>query len=975
VMIMLVSFLPVFALSGIDGKMYRPLAFTKTFALLSVAILAVTLVPALCTIFIKGRIRRETESWIVRSVIDVYRPVLNYLLDHPGPLLWVLGMTLVLGAIPLGDRRILLPLLGTALVMTGWTMRTAVGRALGMSSLLLVALLAEQQIRPLDVEMRMPLDEGMVMDMPITVPRASSVQAGDDLMARDMLLCRFPEVEMVLGKAGRVESPFDPAPLDMIETMVMFRPREFWPRRKLTADAARRQERAVYEALMQAKLVAPPESREAAADLLDAAHVETLQRYDAVMREFVFQKNEEFSRQLHIELAHFLVRRTVTLLEQQGKLLKHMTPGDVALVTSSAAAHASEHLAMSLQSEDVSEIARHAADALRARGFLADDPQVLEYRPGWLARPALALGQWLGAPRPVLLADLEQSARKERDQLWSGHIRRLNDEILDRAARTFTRIAGEEILKRAEVTDPRLAEIAKQVARAREGSATPPASAASPERKPAEGGAGHHHHHSSSHGPLPVIDPHPVLDTLCADLSRSFSSRLMLWPCEREGMTAYGGEMDTALKMPGWGNVWTMPIQNRVDMLNTGVNTEIGVRVLGRRQEDVADVCDRIAAVLQTLPGAVSVVAEPLRGKGYVEIRPDREKAALYGVQIGDINDLVETAIGGKVATTTVEGREHHALRVRYQRDSSRDEEAIRRLPVPVRELAERSRDLAAVVSMPPGAASDTPLLRPRPAGFVPLEDVASVKIVEGPATIKSENGLLRNYVKLNVRDRGVLEFVEAARRAVAEQVELPEGTYVEWTGQFEHAVATGRTLLFVIPIVIASIFLFLYLTYHDWADACLMLLAVPGTFAGGVLFQWLFDFKFSVAVGVGYIACFGMAAATGMIMLVYLREAVDKSGGLERMSLAQLRQAVMDGAVHRLRPKLLTEGTMILGLAPMLWASGAGAEVIRPMAAPVLGGILIADEVIDLLLPVLFYHIRRRRWLALQPAPSADDQ
>jgi Cu(I)/Ag(I) efflux system membrane protein CusA/SilA len=258
---------------------------------------------------------------------------------------------------------------------------------------------------------------------------------------------------------------------------------------------------------------------------------------------------------------------------------------------------------------------------------------------------------------------------------------------------------------------------------------------------------------------------------------------------------------------------------------------------------------------------------------------------------------------------------------------------------------------------------------------YVPLEDVASVRIVEGPATIKSQNGLVRNHVLASVRGRSQLDVVESAARAVAEQVVLPEGTYIEWTGQFEHALQTGRTLMIVVPLVIVSIFLILYWTYHDWADACLMLLAVPGTVAGGVLFQWLFGFKFSVAVAVGYIACFGMAASTGMIMLVYLREAVENSGGLRIMTLAQLRQAVMDGAVHRLRPKLLTEGTMILGLAPMLWASGVGAEVIRPMAAPVLGGILIADEVIDLLLPVLFYHIRRQRWLKLQTAPVSADQ
>jgi Cu(I)/Ag(I) efflux system membrane protein CusA/SilA len=447
----------------------------------------------------------------------------------------------------------------------------------------------------------------------------------------------------------------------------------------------------------------------------------------------------------------------------------------------------------------------------------------------------------------------------------------------------------------------------------------------------------------------------------------------MLWPREREEMSgAFGGELETALKMPGWANVWTMPIQNRVDMLNTGINTEFGVRVLGRRQEDVVDASEKIAAVLKNVAGAVNVVADPLRGKGYLEIRPDRDKAAQNGVSVGDINELVETAIGGKIATTTVEGRERHAVRVRYLRDASRDEEAIRQLPVPVREIVDRSTELALAGSAAAGAELSLATSRGR---FVPLEEVATVHVVEGPATIKSENGLLRNYVRFDVRDRGGFEFLEAARRAVADEVALPEGTYIEWTGQFEHALETARTLFIVVPIVVASIFLILYLTYHDWADACLMLLAVPGTIAGGVLFQWLFGFEFSVAVGVGYIACFGMAAATGMIMLVYLREAVEKAGGLTRMSLDQLRKAVMDGAVHRLRPKLLTEGTMILGLAPMLWASGVGAEVIRPMAAPVLGGILIADEVIDLLLPVLFYHIRRRRWLALQSEGVSVDQ
>ncbi|MGH7191933.1 MAG: efflux RND transporter permease subunit, partial [Candidatus Saccharimonadales bacterium] len=218
-------------------------------------------------------------------------------------------------------------------------------------------------------------------------------------------------------------------------------------------------------------------------------------------------------------------------------------------------------------------------------------------------------------------------------------------------------------------------------------------------------------------------------------------------------------------------------------------------------------------------------------------------------------------------------------------------------------------------------------------------------------------------YVRLNVRGRSAVAFVEEARRAVAQRVRLPEGVFVEWTGQFEHDARSLRTLAWVLPLVVALILAILFWTYRDLADALLMLLAVPGAIAGGVLFQWLLGYDFSVTVLVGYIACFGMATSTGIIMLVYLREAVARRGGLERMSLPELRQAVMEGAVHRLRPKLLTEGTTILGLAPMLWATGGGAEVIKPMAAPVLGGILVADEMIDLLLPVMFYWVRRLRW------------
>ncbi len=246
----------------------------------------------------------------------------------------------------------------------------------------------------------------------------------------------------------------------------------------------------------------------------------------------------------------------------------------------------------------------------------------------------------------------------------------------------------------------------------------------------------------------------------------------------------------------------------------------------------------------------------------------------------------------------------------------------------------------------------------------IPLAEVADVKIVEGPAMIKGENGRLRAYVQASVRDRDEVGFVEEAKLVLEQKVKLPARMYVEWTGAFEHELRARKTLRIVFPAVIAVIVLILYLTFHSLMDTALIMTSVLGALAGGALFQWIFGYNFSVAVWVGYIACFGMAVETGVVMLVYLREAIAEHGGLERIgSIGVLRQAILEGAVHRLRPKLLTEGAAILSIAPMLWATGAGAEVIRPMAAPVLGGLLVADEVIDVFLPVLYFALQKRRW------------
>jgi Cu(I)/Ag(I) efflux system membrane protein CusA/SilA len=221
--------------------------------------------------------------------------------------------------------------------------------------------------------------------------------------------------------------------------------------------------------------------------------------------------------------------------------------------------------------------------------------------------------------------------------------------------------------------------------------------------------------------------------------------------------------------------------------------------------------------------------------------------------------------------------------------------------------------------------------------------------------------------VQLNVRDRDIVGFVEEAQQAVADKVKLPPGFFIEWGGQFEHQVRAKKTLQVIFPMVVLLIFVILFMTFNDVRDALLIILAVPGALVGGVIFQSLFGFNFSVAVWVGYIACFGMATQTGIVMLVYLHEAISARGGLAKIgSLSELTDAVITGAVHRLRPKLMTEGVAIVGLMPMLWATGVGAEVMRPMAAPVLGGLLIADEVIDLLIPVVFNWYQSRRWRRL---------
>ncbi len=557
------------------------------------------------------------------------------------------------------------------------------------------------------------------------------------------------------------------------------------------------------------------------------------------------------------------------------------------------------------------------------------DPDLLapSYSPlynGWLN-----VAEVLGAERPTLFTDMFQFIAHQRDQQWRKRAEQIDGEILDCAAATYDLYALDELRKVAQEKG-HWAEKTDDAA----------------ERQ--------------------------KLIKIRLELDRVWTPNLFLWRKSKDDLLK---EMDSVVRVPGWANIWTQPIINRIDMLATGVRTMIGVKVFGNDLDKIQKVSDEVAEALRSVPGAVDVFPDQNVGKGYLEIKPDRDRARRFGVNVGYIWDVVEVALGGKAITTTVEGRERFPVRVRYGRAFRQDEEDVKKLLI--------NAGSAPMGEAAGGVMSDAKSAAGKPASGVsrqiPLSMVADVQIVEGPAMIKSENGMLRSYVQLNVRDRDIVGFVEEAQRVVAQKVKLPQGMYLAWSGQFENQVRARKTMQIVFPAVVLVIFVILFLTYNDFIDAVLMMMCVPEALVGGIFFLWLFNYRFSVAVQVGFIACFGMATETGIIMLVYLREAIEKRGGLEKIgSLAELRDAVIEGAVHRLRPKLLTEGVAIIALAPMLWATGVGHEIISSMAAPVLGGLLIADEVVDIFIPVRFYWARRHRWLKMRgidPAKAGYDQ
>jgi Cu(I)/Ag(I) efflux system membrane protein CusA/SilA len=564
--IIILAFIPVFALTGMEGKMFHPLAFTKTFAMVCSTIMAITLVPVLCTFLIRGKLHREDENPVMRILHAIYRPVLGWALRHR---IVTLGVAL-------------------AFFIAAIYTATTIGS-----------------------EFMPPLDEETALFMPISDPRISLTEATKILRQQDEIIAADPAVAMVVGKVGRAETSTDPAPVNMSETTITFKPKDQWPK-GLTKDAI-------------------------------------------------------------------------------------------------------------------------------------------------LAR------------------------------------------------------------------------------------------------------------------------------------------------------------LDEKLQIPGVTNIWTQPIRNRIDMLSTGIRTQIGIKVFGPDLSVIEEKSEEIKEVVSQVPGATDLYAERTTGSPYLEMTVDRPAADRYGLNVADVEDAIETAVGGKNLTTTIEGRQRFPVRVRYARD-----------------FRENPQQLGDVLVTGSNGAQ------------VPLNKVVNIKTTLGPSMISSENGLLRGSVLLNVRGRDVGGLVDQAQRAVAQNVKMPPGYYVEWSGQYENQISARKRLELVIPIVLVIIFVLLYRTYGSAKEAAHVLLAVPFALSGGIFLVKALGLNFSVAVWVGFIALFGTAVQTAVVMVIYLREAVTRRRAAEgQLTRAGLHAAVMEGALLRLRPKVMTVATVVAGLLPLMWSTRTGAEFMRPLAAPVLGGML----------------------------------
>ena len=402
----------------------------------------------------------------------------------------------------------------------------------------------------------------------------------------------------------------------------------------------------------------------------------------------------------------------------------------------------------------------------------------------------------------------------------------------------------------------------------------------------------------------------------------------------RPGMTTDKliSEMDKALQFPGVSNAWTMPIKARIDMLATGIRTPIGVKVFGQNLKEIERLAREIEGALRDVPGTASAYAERVIGGYYLEIEPKRDQLGRYGLMVGDVQNVVAMALGADTVTTTVEGRERYAVNVRYPRELRSDPQAI-------------ARDV--LVSIPGG-------------GTVPLGEVATVKRTQGPASIRTEDAQLVAYIFVDVRDRDLGSYVADAQRAVTEQVKFPDGYYITWSGQFEYYERAKERLKIVVPVTLVIILLLLYLNFRRVTETLIVMLSLPFALVGGLWLMWWLGFNLSVAVAVGFIALAGVAAETGVVMLIYLDQALkerqEKARDEDRLvSRAELYDAIIEGAVERVRPKMMTVVAIMAGLLPIMWSHGTGSEVMQRIAVPMIGGMVSSTILTLVVIPAIY--------------------
>ncbi|MCX7835543.1 MAG: CusA/CzcA family heavy metal efflux RND transporter [bacterium] len=583
--IIVISFIPVFLLEGQEGKLFHPLAFTKTFSMLGAAIFAITLIPVLSSLLLKGNLKKDTESIFNRFLYQFYQPILRWCLKHPWTTLFINGVVLAFTC------------------MLFFSMGT---------------------------EFMPSLDEGSLLFMPTTLPNASIQEIKRIMQLQDEIILSVPEVKSVLGKAGRAETATDPAPLSMIETIILLKPQKEWR--------------------------------------------------------------------------------------------KGITKSDII------------------------------------------------------------------------------------------------------------------------------------------------------------------------------------------------------------------AELDAKLQIPGVTNGWTQPIINRINMLATGIRTDVGLKIYGTDLNTLEQLAIEAEQMIKQIPGASDVIAERLSGGNSIDVYPKRELIAWYGFTMQEILSAIEFATNGMTATEILENRERYSVIVKFHKDYRDALEQIQRIPL-VSKTGTR----------------------------VLLGDIADVKLRESVSMITTENAQFKSTVYVNVRDRDLVSFVKEAQSAIQSKLRLPQGYFVEWSGQWENHVRAQKRLLFILPIVLILIFVMLYFIFEDLLEASLVMLSVPFSLTGGAILLYLMNYNLSVAVWVGFIGLYGIAVETGVVMVVYLHEALNQTISKGEITLTKLYEAIEAGSVLRLRPKLMTVGTSMLGLLPILWSTGIGADVLKPIATPMIGGLLTSAIHVLLVTPILFAIIKER--------------